>query len=99
MKRIFRLAAITLCVLGLAGSAFAQSKVRVGYMPIAEDTPKFVASDRGIFRKHGLDAEMVRFESGPDMGTALIGGSIQIGMIGTPALIFAAVAGRPLVAR
>lgn len=85
-------------VAGFAGVAAAQTKIRLGYMPIAEETPKFVASERGIFRKHGLDVEMVRFESGPDMGTALLGGSIQVGMIGTPGLINAAVAGRPLVA-
>lgn len=85
-------------VLGVGGSVLAQTKIRVGYLPIAEETPKFVASKLGIFNKHGLDAEMVRFESGPDMGTALIGGSIQFGMIGTPGLIFAASAGRPLVA-
>jgi NitT/TauT family transport system substrate-binding protein len=83
---------------GFAGMGTAQTKIRLGYMPIAEETPKFVASERGIFQKHGLDVEMVRFESGPDMGTALLGGSIQVGMIGTPGLIHAAVAGRPLVA-
>jgi len=82
----------------LSGSGFAQTRVKLGYMPIAEETPKFVASDKGIFRKHGLDVEMVRFESGPDMGTALLGGSVQIAMIGTPGLISAAVAGRPIVA-
>ena len=82
----------------VCSSAGAQTKIRLGYMPIAEETPKFVASDMGIFRKHGLDVEMVRFESGPDMGTALLGGSVQIAMIGTPGLINAAVAGRPLVA-
>lgn len=87
-----------LAVLGFAGTASGQTKIRLGYMPIAEETPKFVASERGIFKKHGLDVEMVRFESGPDMGTALLGGSIQVGMIGTPGLINAAVAGRPLVA-
>lgn len=98
MRHFFRLLAVALCALGCAGLVSAQSKVRIGYMPIAEDTPKFVAAERGIFRKHGLDAEMVRFESGPDMGTALIGGSIHFGMIGTPGLINAAVAGRNLVA-
>jgi NitT/TauT family transport system substrate-binding protein len=67
-------------------------------MPIAEELPKMVAHEKGFFKEHGLDAELVRFESGPDMGTALLGGSIQIGMIGTPGLINAAVAGRPLVA-
>jgi len=86
------------CLALLCGAALAQTKIRLGYMPIAEETPKFVASDMGIFRKHGLDVEMVRFESGPDMGTALLGGSVQIAMIGTPGLINAAVAGRPIVA-
>jgi NitT/TauT family transport system substrate-binding protein len=96
MKRFVLMA--MLGAMALAGSALAQTKIRLGYMPIAEETPKFVASERGIFKKHGLDVEMVRFESGPDMGTALLGGSIQVGMIGTPGLINAAVAGRPLVA-
>ena len=76
----------------------AQSVVRVGYMPIAEELPKMVANEQGFFKEHGLNAELVRFESGPDMGTALLGGSIQFGMIGTPGLVYAAVAGRPLVA-
>ena len=97
MRRFGYLAAL-LCLSSLAGEAAAQAKIRLGYMPIAEETPKFVAQERNIFRKHGLDVEMVRFESGPDMGTALLGGSIQVGMIGTPGLINAAVAGRPLVA-
>ena len=83
---------------GLVGAVQAQTKIKLGYMPIAEEMPKFVASEKGIFKKHGLDVELVRFESGPDMGTALLGGSIQVGMIGTPGLINAAVAGRPLVA-
>lgn len=83
---------------GAAFQSRAQSDVRVGYMAIAEELPKIVASEKGIFKSHGLNAELVRFESGPDMGTALLGGSIQFGMIGTPGLINAAIAGRPLVA-
>jgi NitT/TauT family transport system substrate-binding protein len=86
------------CLSWIAADAAAQAKIRLGYMPVAEETPKFVAKERDIFRKHGLDVEMIRFESGPDMGTALLGGSIQVGMIGTPGLINAAIAGRPLVA-
>src|SRR3982751_5142705 len=102
MKRTWtHIAALILVTAGLAmtaGAAGAQVKVKLGYMPIAEETPKFVAAEKGIFQKHGLDAQLVRFESGPDMGTALLGGSIQIGMIGTPGLINAAVAGPPIVA-
>jgi NitT/TauT family transport system substrate-binding protein len=95
--RLLGLAAISAGAL-LCGTGHAQTHIKLGYMPIAEETPKFVASDKGIFRKHGLEVEMVRFESGPDMGTALLGGSVQIAMIGTPGLISAAVAGRPIVA-
>jgi NitT/TauT family transport system substrate-binding protein len=91
---------LALGVLGLSlcmGAAHAQTKLRLGYLPIGEDTPKFVGHDKGVFRKHGLEIELVRFESGPDQGTALLGGSIQIGTVGTPGLIFTAIAGRPLL--
>jgi NitT/TauT family transport system substrate-binding protein len=91
-------AAISLLILALGGSAAAQADLKIGYMPIAEELPKMVANEKGFFKKHGLNAQLVRFESGPDMGTALLGGSIQIGMIGSPGLVNAAVAGRPLVA-
>ena len=90
--------ALILLVLGSLGPVAAQTDIRVGYMPIAEELPKMVANELNLYKKHGLNAELVRFESGPDMGTALLGGSIQIGMIGTPGLVNAAVAGRPLVA-
>lgn len=92
------IAVLSVLLAGAALPAAAQTQVRLGYMPIAEELPKFVGKEKGFFRKNGLDVELVRFESGPDMGTALLGGSIQIGMIGTPGLINAAVAGRPLVA-
>lgn len=98
LKRTYYVTALMLLALGSIAPVAAQSSVRVGYMPIAEELPKMVANEKGFFKKRGLNAELVRFESGPDMGTALLGGSIQIGMIGTPGLINAAVAGRPLVA-
>lgn len=89
---------IGLLILTLGGPVAAETDLKIGYMPIAEELPKMVANEKGFFKKHGLNAQLVRFESGPDMGTALLGGSIQIGMIGTPGLVNAAVAGRPLVA-
>jgi NitT/TauT family transport system substrate-binding protein len=91
-------AALMLMIFALRAPAAAETAVRVGYMPIAEELPKIVANERGFFKRNDLNAELVRFENGPDMGTALLGGSIQIGMIGTPGLVNAAVAGRPLVA-
>jgi NitT/TauT family transport system substrate-binding protein len=101
--RVFAVVLVALLWLlpqALAGSpeGVEQPQINVGYMPIAEETPKWVAYEEGFFKRHGLDARLVRFESGPDMVTALIGGSIQFGMVGTPGLINAALADRPIVA-
>lgn len=53
--------------------------VRIGYLPIYVDLPLFVAQERGLFRKHGVDVELVRFASSPDIGTALVTNDIQVG--------------------
>lgn len=84
-------------VFGLFMPAHAADKLRVGYLPIAEDSPKFVGVKRGIFQKHGLDVELVRFENGPDQVSAVLSGAIQVGSIGAPGLVFAASGGRNLV--
>ncbi|MGD9946647.1 MAG: ABC transporter substrate-binding protein [Burkholderiaceae bacterium] len=81
-----------------AQSAHANDKLRVGYLPIAEDAPKFVGVQKGIFKKHGLDVELVRFESGPDQVSAVLSGAIQVGAIGSPGIVFAAAGGRSVVA-
>lgn len=59
-----------------AGDAGPQ-KVRIGYLPIAADLPLFVASEKGLFSRRGLDVEMVRFESSPLMGTAFVNKSLD----------------------
>lgn len=73
-------------------------KVVVGYMPIAEQAPNFIAADVGIFKKHGLDVDLKLFQSGPAIGAAQLGGSVDVGLIGTPGAIFAWAAGKPLYA-
>ncbi|MGE0799698.1 MAG: ABC transporter substrate-binding protein [Lautropia sp.] len=94
---ITRLALGAMLVL-LAPTLHAADKLRVGYLPIAEDSPKIVGVKKGFFQKHGLDVELVRFESGPDQVTAVLTGSIQVGAIGSPGLMFAATSGRNIVA-
>jgi NitT/TauT family transport system substrate-binding protein len=91
--------ALALAALGPVDRAQGQTKkIRVGYMPIAEQAPNFVAADLGIFKKHGLDIELKLFQSGPAIGAAQLGGSIDVGLIGTPGAIFAWAAGKPLYA-
>lgn len=91
--------AVMLLALAPAGVAQAQmKKIRVAYMPIAEQGPNFVAADMGIFKKHNLDVELKLFHSGPAIGAAQLGGSIDVGLIGTPGAIFAWASGKPLYA-
>lgn len=51
--------------------------VRVGYLPIYVDLPLFVAQERGFFRDRCLEVELNRFETSPDMGSALVGGRVD----------------------
>ncbi len=51
--------------------------VRVGYMPIYVDMPVFVAKEKGFFERNNVEVEFIRFESSPDMGTAIVNNNID----------------------
>jgi NitT/TauT family transport system substrate-binding protein len=96
MKRIV----ITSLLAALAASpAVAQQpKANIGYIGAADFTPLFVAKDKGLFEKHGLDATLTRAQIAPNVGPAIISGDLQIGMGTAPNLLHAAEGGLPLVA-
>src|SRR5260221_3946446 len=53
------------------------TKVKIGYLPIAAGLPLFVAVERGLFTESGFDVELVRFASSNDLGTAATAGQVQ----------------------
>jgi NitT/TauT family transport system substrate-binding protein len=59
--------------------AWAQTRLRIGYLPLISVGPLFVAHDRGYLRDAGLDVEMVRFASGAEMVPALGTGELSAG--------------------
>jgi NitT/TauT family transport system substrate-binding protein len=72
--------AALLAVLAWSSVAPAQNaKVRIGYSPIAEFMPAFVAKDQGIFARHGLDVEFVPIALNSNIPAALMARSIEIG--------------------
>src|SRR5499427_10898796 len=82
-----------------AFSAGAQQlKANIGYIGAADFAPLFVAKDKGMFDKHGLDATLTRIQIAPNVGPAIISGDLQIGMGTAPNLLHAAEGGLPLVA-
>ena len=79
---------LTLLV-GFIQSAFAQEKIRLSYSAISPSTAfLWIPREKGFFKKHGLDAEIILIESGTLTSQALASGEIGIAdNAGAPAII------------
>ena len=88
-----RLAAIAF-VVGVVGipPAQAQTKVRIGQPQVwtFQFVPLQVGSEAGVFKKHGIDLEIISFGGGPRVQQALAADSIDIGIGSGPELAFVA---------
>jgi NitT/TauT family transport system substrate-binding protein len=69
-------------------SAFAQTRVRVGQPQAGtfQFVPLQVGTETGIFKKHGIDLEVVSFGGGPRVQQALTAGAIDIAIGSGPEL-------------
>jgi NitT/TauT family transport system substrate-binding protein len=73
----------------LAGSANAAGpaplnppqKVKIAYVPIMKFATAYVAADRGLFKKYGLDVEFEKVKSGTEAIAFLSQGSVDVGGI------------------
>ncbi|HYD94388.1 MAG TPA: ABC transporter substrate-binding protein [Noviherbaspirillum sp.] len=73
---------IAIAALTLAGHAAAQEKFKVGYLRVMDDAQAIVAQEAGLYKKHGLDVELVEFKSGTDLIKAIVGGQLDSGVLG-----------------
>jgi len=65
-------------VLVQAAGLWGAELIRVGYPSLATGfAPSWVTSDKGIWKKHGLDVELVFLRGGSRTVSALIGGSVD----------------------
>jgi NitT/TauT family transport system substrate-binding protein len=83
-----RLLGVFCALILLAGGASAAElqKISVGYVPVADFAPLFVAKDKGFFEKHGLDVTLTKILLASNVPGALVAGSLDIGM-GTPPML------------
>jgi NitT/TauT family transport system substrate-binding protein len=63
----------------LTGAAAAQTKIQIGCTATSDCASAMVAVDEGIFKKHGLDAEMTPIGINSNIPAAILSNSIQIG--------------------
>ena len=76
MKRLVAVLVVIL-ILIVAGNAFSEDKVKIGYMTIPMSLPTFLAVEKGLFEQEGLKAEISPFESSTIIIGALMAGRID----------------------
>jgi NitT/TauT family transport system substrate-binding protein len=87
MRALIAALALALALLLPASSAFAQTKVVLGYGPASTWIPAFVAKEEGIFAKHGLDVTLQFIPTGTMQAPALASNSIQIASLTASVLL------------
>jgi len=68
---------LMILILMVAGNAFSEDKVKIGYLRLTISMPTFVAEEKGLFEQAGLKVELTPFESGTLIISALIAGRID----------------------
>jgi NitT/TauT family transport system substrate-binding protein len=80
----FLLIALSVVFLGAGASAQEHKKIKIGYPAVSYNQVHiWVAKDAGLFKKHGLDAEIIFFRGGQMATQALVAGDPPIVNIGT----------------
>ncbi len=59
-----------------------EEEFRVGYVRVMDDAQVMLAYEAGLYAKHGLDAELIEFSSGTDLIKGIVGGQLDIGVLG-----------------
>ena len=86
------IAAATAVAMMSSATAPAQTKVRVGQPQAGtfQFVPLQVAGEAGIFKRNGIDVDVISFGGGPRVQQALAAGLIDIGIGSGPELAFVA---------
>ena len=74
--------AAALTALAFTVPAVAQDKFKVGYLRVMDDAQAILAHEAGLYKKRGVDVELVEFQSGTDLIKAIVGGQLHSGVLG-----------------
>ncbi|HEY7166017.1 MAG TPA: ABC transporter substrate-binding protein [Candidatus Binatia bacterium] len=90
---------ILLTLLSLAcGDSLAQEKLKIAYSSIdAPNANWYIAEDKHLYQKYGLDPELIFISSSTTNVSALVAGSIKVGNVSGGAFANAAVGGADIV--
>lgn len=98
MFTAFKRLMAALCIAMVASAASAQAtRINLGYVPAGDWLPALVAKDKGFFEKRNLDVNLTKVAIISNIPSAILSGSLQVGVSTPTVLIDAADAGLPLV--
>jgi len=80
--KLAKILVATLTAVAFVGPVAAQEKFKVGYLRVMDDAQAILAKEAGLYKKHGLDVELVEFKSGTDLIKAIVGGQLDSGVLG-----------------
>lgn len=89
VRMLSALSAIAIVAAITAPEASAQQKVRVAYLRAAQLVSHWHAEKLGLFKKEGIEAEIVNVNNGPAVAAAVASGSVDFGWAGAVPIVFA----------
>ena len=69
--------------------------VKIGYLPSDHDAALFVADQKGLFEEKNISVELVQFNNGGDLMTAMASGDVDVGYVGISPVLSSVSAGVP----
>src|ERR671924_1184126 len=98
MRAIIFAVSLFLPISFYSGAAAQLTKLTVGYGSISTNHfPAWMAKEAGIFRKNGLDVQLVYFRGGTPAMMALLSRETPISQLGGPAIVSASLRGSDAV--
>ncbi len=70
--------------------------VKIGYLPSDHDAALFVADAQGLYKNKGIETELVQFNNGGDLMTAMASGDVDVGYVGIAPVLSSISAGVPV---
>ena len=70
--------------------------VKIGYLPSDHDAALFVADAQGLYKNKGINTELVQFNNGGDLMTAMASGDVDVGYVGIAPVLSSISAGVPV---
>ena len=78
------------------GGGSSNNKVTIGYLPSDHDAALFVADQQGLYKQKGIEVELVQFNNGGDLMTAMASGKVDVGYVGISPVLSSVEKGVPV---